>query len=202
MVESNLWFAGRGRARRDREVSATVRPTTAGQTGSRLSRLFMTQQGRYLLLAAVLGGFVGYLIGLNTAVLENRATMQTLQQSRSENQKMKGEMAEQDAHSAAMESNVAKLRAALQELVPSENTYILRANQSLIVGGGRLTIGLIGSPTNESVTININGKRQSFATGDLINVPIDAQTNCQVRLQSFDMFRAIVMATCAVRQGG
>ncbi len=202
MVESNLWFAGRGRARRDREVSETVRPTTVGQTGSRLSRLFMTQQGRYLLLAAVLGGFVGYLIGLNTAVLENRATMQTLQQSRSENQKMKGEMAEQDAHSAAMESNVAKLRAALQELVPSENTYILRANQSLIVGGGRLTIGLIGSPTNESVTININGKRQSFATGDLINVPIDAQTNCQVRLQSFDMFRAIVMATCAVRQGG
>jgi gentisate 1,2-dioxygenase len=159
----------------------------------------MTRQGRYLLLAALLGVFLGYLIGLNTAVLENRAAMQTLQQSRSENQKMKSEMAEQDAHSAAVESNVAKLQAALQELVPSENTYSLRANQSLIVGGGRLTIGLIGSPTNESVTININGKRQPFATGDLINVPVDAQTSCQVRLQSFDMFKALVMATCAVR---
>jgi hypothetical protein len=68
------------------------------------------------------------------------------------------------------------------------------------VGGGRLTVGLIGAPTNDSVTLNVNGKRQSLGTGDVLNVvAADGQTNCQVRVQSFDMFKAVVTATCGRR---
>jgi hypothetical protein len=87
----------------------------------------------------------------------------------------------------------------LDELVPSENTYNIKANQSLIVGGGRLTVGLVGAPTNDSVTLNINGKRQQLGTGDVISVAADNQTNCQVRVQSFDMFKAVITATCGAR---
>ena len=159
----------------------------------------MTREGRYLLLSALMGGIVGYLLGLNMAYVEMSSVKLLLEQSRSENQKMKSEMAGENVKIAAMESSITKLQATLEELVPSENTYNIKTNQSLIVGGGRLTVGLVGSPANDSVTLNINGKRQSLGTGDVLNIAVDAGTNCRVRLQSFDMFKAVVTATCGGR---
>ncbi|MGB7691842.1 MAG: hypothetical protein WBM12_03065 [Pseudolabrys sp.] len=152
-----------------------------------------------MLLTALMGGIVGYLLGLNSAFVEMTAGKLALQQSRAENQKMKSEMAGESVKAGAMESGIAKLQATLDELVPSENTYNIKANQSLIVGGGRLTVGLVGPPANDSVTLNVNGKRQPLGTGDIVNVAVDGQTNCQVRLQSFDMFKAVVTATCGRR---
>ncbi|HZP68824.1 MAG TPA: hypothetical protein VFB29_02670 [Pseudolabrys sp.] len=146
-----------------------------------------------------MGGIVGYLLGLNMAYVEMSSVKLLLEQSRSENQKMKSEMAGENVKIAAMESSITKLQATLEELVPSENTYNIKTNQSLIVGGGRLTVGLVGSPANDSVTLNINGKRQSLGTGDVLNIAVDAGTNCRVRLQSFDMFKAVVTATCGGR---
>jgi uncharacterized membrane protein YiaA len=159
----------------------------------------MTREGRYLLVTALMGGIVGYLLGLNSAYVEISAGKLALQQSRAEAQKMKSEMAGEGVKTTAMESSIAKLQATLDELVPSENTYNIKANQSLIVGGGRMTVGLIGAPANDSVTLNINGKRQQLGTGDVISVAADNQTNCQVRVQSFDMFKAVVTATCGRR---
>jgi hypothetical protein len=66
----------------------------------------------------------------------------------------------------------------------------------MIVASGRLTIGLIGPPTNESINININGKQQSAATGDAIKFQLDPSTTCQVRVLSFDMFKAVLNASC------
>ena len=159
----------------------------------------MTREGHYLLITALMGGIVGYLLGLNSAYVEMQASKLALQQSRAESQKIKSEMAGESVKTTAMESSIAKLQATLDQLVPSENTYNIRANQSLIVGEGRLTVGLIGAPTNDSVTLNVNGKRQPLGTGDVLNVAVDGQTNCQVRVQSFDMFKAIVTATCSRR---
>lgn len=159
----------------------------------------MTREGRYLLVTALMGGIVGYLLGLNSAYVEMSASKLALQQSRAENQKMKSEMAGENVKVGAMESGIAKLQTKLDELVPSENTYNIKANQSLIVGDGRLTVGLIGAPANDSVTLNINGKRQQLGTGDVVSVAADNRTNCQVRVQSFDMFKAVVTATCGNR---
>jgi uncharacterized membrane protein YiaA len=159
----------------------------------------MTREGRYLLVTALMGGIVGYLLGLNSAYVEISAGKLALQQSRAETQKMKSEMAGEGVKTTAMESNIAKLQATLDELIPSENTYNIKVNQSLIVGDGRLTVGLVGAPTNDSVTLNINGKRQQLGTGDVISIAADNQTNCQVRVQSFDMFKAVVTATCGRR---
>ena len=152
-----------------------------------------------MLVTALMGGIIGYLLGLNSAYVEMSASKLALQQSRAENQKMKSEMAGENVKVGAMESGIAKLQAKLDELVPSENTYNIKANQSLIVGDGRLTVGLIGAPANDSVTLNINGKRQQLGTGDVLNVAADNRTNCQVRVQSFDMFKAVVTATCGNR---
>jgi len=152
-----------------------------------------------LLVTALMGGIIGYLLGLNSAYVEMSAGKVALQQSRAESQKMKSEMAGESVKASAMESGIAKLQATLDELVASENTYNIKANQSLIVGGGRLTVGLVGAPTNDSVTLNINGKRQSLGSGDVLNVAADNQSNCQVRVQSFDMFKAVVTATCGRR---
>ena len=60
-----------------------------------------------------------------------------------------------------------------------------------------MTIGLIGSPTNESITLNVNGKQQKMTAGDVIHVSLDASTTCQVQIQSFDMFKAVLIASCA-----
>ncbi|HTM72471.1 MAG TPA: hypothetical protein VL198_04505 [Pseudolabrys sp.] len=152
-----------------------------------------------MLVTALMGGIVGYLLGLNSAYVEMSAGKLALQQSRAENQKMKSEMAGESVKAGAMESGIAKLQATLDQLIPSENTYNIKANQSLIVGDGRLTVGLVGAPANESVTLNINGKRQQLGTGDVLSVAADGQTNCQVRVQSFDMFKAVVTATCGKR---
>lgn len=152
-----------------------------------------------MLVTALMGGIVGYLLGLNSAYVEMSTSKLALQQSRAENQKMKSEMAGENVKVGAMESGIAKLQTKLDELVPSENTYNIKANQSLIVGDGRLTVGLIGAPANDSVTLNINGKRQQLGTGDVLNVAADNRTNCQVRVQSFDMFKAVVTATCGNR---
>lgn len=180
-------------------MSDATRSTQPSSARSRTYRLFMTREGRYLLLSALMGGIVGYLLGLNMAYVEMSSVKLLLEQSRSENQKMKSEMAGENVKIAAMESSITKLQATLEELVPSENTYNIKTNQSLIVGGGRLTVGLVGSPANDSVTLNINGKRQSLGTGDVLNIAVDAGTNCRVRLQSFDMFKAVVTATCGGR---
>ena len=180
-------------------MSDSARSAQPSSARSRTYRLFMTREGRYLLVTALMGGIVGYLLGLNSAYVEISAGKLALQQSRAEAQKMKSEMAGEGVKTTAMESSIAKLQATLDELVPSENTYNIKANQSLIVGGGRITVGLIGAPANDSVTLNINGKRQQLGTGDVISVAADNQTNCQVRVQSFDMFKAVVTATCGRR---
>jgi hypothetical protein len=81
--------------------------------------------------------------------------------------------------------------------MPSQNTYNINPNQSLIAADGRLTIGMIGSPGNEGINLNVNGKQQKVSAGDVIRVSPDAATACQVQIQSFDMFKAVLMASCA-----
>jgi hypothetical protein len=65
--------------------------------------------------------------------------------------------------------------------MPAENTYNFSRNQSMTVADGNLTIGLISSPANEGVNININGKMHSAAAGGVIEIPLDPSTACQGR---------------------
>ena len=167
---------------------------------SRLYRLMTAHRGRLLLLIAILGGIACYVVGLNIAYLDLAAARLALQQLRADNQKLKTQLTFQDATQVALRATLDTTEAALEAITPSKNTYNIKPNQSMIVAGGRLTIGLIGSPTNESVNININGRKQSAATGDAINVALEPPTTCQVRVQSFDMFKVVIFASCGQGQ--
>lgn len=163
---------------------------------ARLYRRFAAQPGWWLLIVAILVGIGCYVIGLNIAYIDIAGTQQTIQQLRADNQKLKAQVSDLNATQVALQNKVATFEAALDEVIPSKNTYNLKPNQSMIVASGRLTIGLVGHPTNESVNINVNGKQQSAAPGDVINITLDPRTTCRVRVQSFDMFRALLNASC------
>jgi hypothetical protein len=56
---------------------------------------------------------------------------------------------------------------------------------------------MVGPPANDSVLLNINGKSQTVAAGQTLTITPDSATRCLVNLQSFDVFKAVVVATCA-----
>jgi len=169
----------------------------------RLYRFLMTRLGRFeLVLVAViviLGVAIGgHIYGRRLAqsdVQERDATIQMLQ---SEGGKLETRFNEQAARVTALQAELRSAQAALDAIMPADNTYNINPNQSLKVAGGHLTIGLIGPPTNEGINININGRQQSAAAGAVIHVAPDPATSCEVGVQSFDMFKAVLTASCTV----
>jgi hypothetical protein len=174
--------------------------TGSGRSLWKRPRIFLaylrTKARRTLLLAAIVGGVIGYIFGMNMASFDISAATDLIQQLRAESQKLKQEILEQNAKHAALQAKLAGIQATLEAIMPTQNTYNLSPNQSLIVAEGRLTVGLIGSPGDERINLNVNGKQQAVATGEIIKVALDGSTTCQVQVQSFDMFKAIVTASC------
>ncbi len=128
------------------------------------------------------------------------AVKQQTLQLQSEIERLKRQIVLQDSNLNVAQAKIKSIQSALDAVIPSKDTYVISPNQSLLVAGGRLSIGLIGAPTNANVTMNINGKQEFASTGDMVNIALDPSTNCHVRVESFDMFRAIVTASCeAVR---
>ena len=179
--------------------------TESGRSDRKSPRLYgwlMARGGRFLVVAAsavlMLGGAIGgYILGLNLAHNDLATARVQIAQLQPENQRLKRQIIDQNAGLAGLQGKLTSIQAALNAIMPSENAYNISPNQSIIVADGHLTIGLIGSPTNESVNININGKQRSAAPGDVISVAIDPSTTCQVGVQSFDMFKAVLTASCA-----
>ena len=200
--------ARRSRRRHEKESGRNCKVTESTESGRsdrkspRLYGLLMARGGRFLVVAAsavlMLGGAIGgYILGLDLAHHDLAAARELIQQLQPESQRLKKQIIDQNASLGALQAKLASVQAALNAIRPSENTYKINANQSMIVAGGHLTIGLIGSPANESVNININGTQHSAVTGDIFNVAPDPATTCQVTVQSFDMFKVILIASCA-----
>lgn len=120
-----------------------------------------------------------------------------IQQLQSDGQRLSADIADQNANLTALRAEFLSTKATLEGIMPSQNTYNINPNQSLIVGDGRLTIGMVGSPGNDGVNLNVNGKQQKVAAGDAIRLSPDPSTTCQVQVQSFDMFKAVLVASCA-----
>jgi cell division protein FtsB len=168
----------------------------------KLPQFLMTSAGRFLsvlvcvvliLAVAVTSYFVSRVMGDN----ELKAANLRIVQVQSENQKITADNTNLMGTITDLQIQIKNAQAKLAAIMPTENTYNINPNQSLIVADGRLTIGLIGSPTNEGVNININGKPQMAAVGASINTVLDSSMTCQVGVQSFDMFKAVLTATCA-----
>ena len=162
----------------------------------------MGRRTQYLLILGIvvitlLCAIGGYMFGLDLTYRELATVKERIEQLDPENQQLKRAIVDQNAKLVELQSKLATTETALHAILPSENTYSVSPNQSLIVKGTHLTIGLIGAPTNDSVNVNINGKQQKMTTGDVVHVVLDGSMDCQVGVQSFDMFTAVLTASCA-----
>lgn len=119
-----------------------------------------------------------------------------IEQLRAETQKTKRQLDEMSAKATQLQVKLEQTQAALNVIMPAKNTYNINPNQSLVVGDGHLTVGLVGSPANEGVTLSINGNAQTVAAGQVVDVAPDASTACHVQVQSFDVFKAVLVASC------
>jgi hypothetical protein len=184
--------------------TSSARPRAVGFF-PRLSRAAIGPGGRVRLIVLIvllaLGVAVGgHMYGRRLAfsdLAEREATIQLLQ---AEGEKLETKFSDQTAQLAALQAKLTGTQAALDAIMPSENTYHINPNQSLIIGDGNLTIGLIGSPTNENINLNINGKQQFAVAGDVLRVTPNAVTVCDIAIRSFDMFKAVIHASCEMAE--
>ena len=127
------------------------------------------RQRRVRLIAAALmlgGAIVGYASGRLSGRLDISTARESNQLLQTENQNFKAQISNLNAKMATMQAQLNSAQAALNAILPVENTYNIVPNQSLIVGDGHLTIGLVGPPSNEGIIVNVNGAQHSLAAGD------------------------------------
>jgi hypothetical protein len=179
-------------------VTDTMHAGRSPAQGRRPRGTLLQRRGRLLVtLAFVIGIVGGYVLGFQVAHRDIQDAKQLIQQLQTESQKFKKEVLDQAAAQINVKSDLTRVQAALSKIMPSKDVYNIYPNQALNAANGRLTIGLVGSPTNDSIKINISGKQYVAVTGDVINVAPDPSMACRVEIQSFDMFKAVVIATCA-----
>ena len=153
-----------------------------------------------VIVAAV--AIFGRLYGQRLAYSAMQDRDSAIRQLEVERQQLQLEKSGQVARMTTMHTDVQRLQAKLDAIIPSENNYNIDPNQSLVLADGRLTVGLIGAPRDDGVDININGKRYSAVVGDVIHVSPDPSTACNVKIQSFDMFKAQFTVSCAADKTG
>jgi hypothetical protein len=150
-----------------------------------------------ILVVAVIGHLTGRELGRRN--LEKREEI--IIELREELQKRGGELGRRNDQITALQTKLNAVQASLDAIVPSENTFNIVPNQSLLVGGGRVTVGLVGQPANQTVTLNINGKEHAVMAGNAVAVTTPGDSgSCQITLQSFDMFKATINATCSAKK--
>ena len=87
-----------------------------------------------------------------------------------------------------------KVNKKLEAIMPSPNLYKIKPNESQTVPIGRLTVGLVGTPGNQSIELNVNDKKYRAQAGDITDIAM----TCRVEVVSFSVIDAnvIVNASC------
>jgi hypothetical protein len=171
----------------DRDGPVNSRPFRPG------NRLVIAVAFVLMCLGILIGGHLygRYLASFNSPGLDN-----TITELISQGQREKRKSDSLSAELTTMETKLENAQAALDSIMPSPNTYTIKPNQTLIVGDSLLMVGLVGTPGNEAIMLNVNGKQQPLAAGQTINVAPDPATQCQLSVQSFDVFKATLVAAC------
>ena len=139
----------------------------------------------------------GHLYGRYRASFVSPGLDDKITELRSQSQREKRKNDSLSAELTAMETKLEIAQAALNSIMPSPNTYTIKPNQTLIVGDGHLPVGMVGAPGNDAIMLSVNSKQQPLAAGQTINVAPDPGTQCQLSVQSFDVFKATLVATCS-----
>jgi hypothetical protein len=143
----------------------------------------------------------GHLYGRYLAAKDLGGRDNAIEQLVAQTQQQKRNIDQKSAELTEMQIKLDATNAQLESIMPTKNTYNIMPNQTLIVADGRVSVGLVGSPGNDNIMLNVNGKQQAAAAGQVITVGSGPSANCQVAVQSFDMFKAVLTASCAGAKG-
>ena len=173
--------------------------TVADRTGSP-RRSFLDNGRAVSLIACIVAIAVilvgGHLYGRYLASKEVGGRDNVIEQLRAESQQQKRKIDQKSAQITQLQTKIENVQAQLDQIMPSKNTYNITPNQTLIVADGRVTVGLVGAPGNDNIVLNIDGKQQVAGAGQVFPAGANPAGNCQVAVQSFDMFRAVLTASC------
>ena len=174
--------------------------TVADRTGSPQQSLF--DNGRAVSVIACIVAIIVILVGghLYGRYLESKdlgGRDNVIAQLQAQVQEQKRNIDQKVAQITQLQADIARVRAQLEQIVPAKDTYNIMPNQTLIVADGRITVGLVGAPGNDNIVLNIDGKQQAAAAGQVFSAGSGASANCKVAVQSFDMFKAVLTASCA-----
>lgn len=150
------------------------------------------------LILFLCGGFVGYVYGTFSASRDLKERDARILELTDKDQQTQQEIARKNSEMRLLQTQLDEVHAEMATMTPSKNTYEISPNHSIIAANGQLTVGLLGSPRGETLDININGKHISAAAGDVVKISPSAASVCEVRIQSFDMFKAVITASCEV----
>ncbi len=172
--------------------------TQSGASGglppARRTRLLVVLASVLLLVGSTV---IGYMFGRDLAQRPLNDAMQLVHQLQPEVQKLRTQIDKQSTEIISLQTKLKRAETSLHAIRPAENTYNVNANQSLSLDDGKLTVGLVGPPSNNGVMLNINGQQHHAVTGDLFTVAPDPATACTVKVQSFDMFQTFVNVHCS-----
>jgi hypothetical protein len=143
----------------------------------------------------------GHLYGRYLASRDLGGRDNVIEELRAESQQQKRNIDQKSAQLTNLQAKLDRTKAQLESIMPTKDTYNIMPNQTLFVADGRVSVGLVGSPGNERVMLNVNGKEQAVMAGQVITTGADPSANCQVAVQSFDMFKAVLTASCAGAKG-
>jgi hypothetical protein len=159
---------------------------------NRYKRFFLSLRGILYLVIALVAYTIGWQAGVRETTNDFKVANSNLQK---ENQQLTNDKSSQATQMTGLQDQLKTMQGRMDTVMGQLGTFDLNPNESVVIAGGRLTVGLVGSPANDRATINVNRKQQSMATGDVIDVQLS--TTCRVGLKSFEMLRAVVTTTCA-----
>lgn len=180
-------------------MTETITSDDTFRTNPPWSRFFTTPPRRSLSVVLVLAiALVSFILGVNTGDREVQGSQKTIQKLQNSNQALTADNKNLQAKLIELQANLTSTQAKLNATMPSPNIYEINPNQSRIVPYGHLTIGLVGTPSNDKVDLNVNGKQYSAAAGGIINVPIEQSVTCRLEIMSFEVLKsqAEVNAIC------
>lgn len=130
-------------------------------------------------------------VASRTPVINDR--QQQISQLQKDNQNLRDVTQSEKDKTKALAEKLAVTDTQLKDAFNAYRTIVLNGNDMASVSTGNFTVGLVGPPTNEKVSINVNGTQHTVAAGDTIDVGV---SNCRVEVKKFDMFQVTLLTSC------
>jgi hypothetical protein len=155
-------------------------------------RLVWTSLRRFGIILVV--AIVCFILGVNMGFRERAGAQNIIKDLTADKDRLSVEKISLEKQTFELREQLDKVNKKLEAIMPSPNVYKIKPNESQIVPIGHLTVGLVGTPGNQSVELNINDKKYRTHAGDINDIAM----TCRVEVVSFNVIDAnvIVNASC------